>query len=365
MKKALFWIVAVAAVIFFYRFPKMVESSIPSAYYVTPSQRTHENMLSCSGTLQAAIIHEVYLQSAAIPKTVPVMVGDSVEEGELLLQLDPADQLGGEALGMIRSYSQGGNALLGAPDLASVAALYGLSSALGGGLTDYTDLAGLLMLVQEERVSQVEAALLSPGQVSVYSPASGIITGVTVRESVPALPGISLITISDTSSGYKVLASVPEADISRVQLGNRASIRCAANPLQQYEGRVTKIYPTAHKALKGTVTETVVDVEITLDQWDESLKPGFTARVDIFGGEDSVLITVPYEAIRQDENNDEYVYVYQDGSIQKNLIVTGQELTNEVEVLFGLSQDSIVIFNPGDVVREGAIVNLKGRAHGN
>lgn len=364
MKKLIFWLLAVAAAVTIYKFPGMVESSIPSIYYVTPSHKTYENVLSCTGTLQAGELYEVYLSAAAIPQQVAVAVGDSVEAGQLLLRLTPAAQLSGDALALLRSYSQELSPAMSA-DLSSVAALYSLSGVLGGGLTDYTDLAGLLQLLREERLSEVSTSLVNQAQeAEVYSPARGIVTGLTVRESVPALPGVALITISDTSS-YKVLASVPEKEIAKVRVGDEASVRCNGAGAGRYEGRVTRIFPTAHKALRGTATETVVDVEILLEDPDDALKPGFTAAVEIYGGEDYTLITVPYEAIRQDENNDEYVYVYQDGKLKKNPVVTGQELTDEVEVLQGLSTDSIVIYNPGDIVREGAVINLKGQANVN
>ncbi len=360
MKKVLFFLFALGMAAVLYKFPRMVESSIPSIYYVTPSQKSYENVLSCTGTLQAGELYEVYLSAAAIPQKVPVSVGDRVSPGQLLLELTPTALLGQDTLAMLRSYSESATSF-GDTDLASVAALYGLSSTLGGGLTDYTDLAELLQLLQEERLSHSQADLLQTGETHVYSPVSGIVTGVVVRENVPALPGVSLITVSDTSS-YKVLAAVPEGEISKVKVGDQAKVWCGGAAAREYSATVTRIFPTAHKALRGTTTETVVDVELALDNPDESLKPGFTARVNILGGEDYTLITVPYEAIRQDENNNEYVYVYRDGKLKKNPVVTGQELTNEVEILSGLDRESIVIYNPGEVSGEGAIIQLKGRA---
>jgi len=360
MKKALFFLFALGMAVVLYRFPRMVESSIPSIYYVTPSQKTYENVLSCTGTLQAGEIYEVYLSSAAIPQRVPVSVGDQVTQGQLLLELTPSSLLSRDTLAMLRSYGQSASPF-GDVDLGSVAALYGLSRTLGGGLTDYTDLAELLQLLQEERLSRSQADLLESGETRVYSPVSGIVTGVMVRESVPALPGVPLITVSDTSS-FKVLAAVPEEEIARVKVGDKARVWCVGSSMGEYAAIVTRIFPTAHKVLRGTTTETVVDVELELEESNETLKPGFTARVNILAGEDYTMLTVPYEAIRQDENNNEYVYVYQDGKLKKNPVITGKELTNEVEILSGLDPDSIVIYNPGEISGEGTIIHLKGRA---
>ena len=108
-----------------------------------------------------------------------------------------------------------------------------------------------------------------------------------------------------------------------------------------------------------------MDVEISLENPDDRLKHGFSAKVEITGGKDYELITVPYEAIRQDENNDEYVYVYAGGKLKKQVVATGKELTNEVEILDGLAPDDIVVFNPGGFVKEGAMIHIKGRANAN
>ncbi len=365
MKKVLIILLALAVFVALAVFPRMVESSIPSAYYVTPAQTTHEQVLSCAGTLRPVREWEVYVPSPALPDSVLVSEGDVVEEGQLLFTLKPSS-LADEALSALR-----GNANFNLPDadMAAVAALYGLSTAVGGGLTDYTELAGLLSLLEEERAGALTTTLADPGQREVRAPMAGLITAVNARAHVPALPGLSLVRISDIS-GYTVAASVPESDIAKVILGQRAEIRCNASPAAAYSGTVTRILPTARKALRGTAAETVVDIELALDELPsgasgyQNLRPGYTAKVQIQAGgrRNTQLITVPYEAVRQDENNDEYVYVYEAGIVRRNSVITGQELVSEVEIVSGLTTESIVVFNPGDLVREGGMIQLRGRA---
>lgn len=363
MKKALFWVMVVALVIAFYRMPDLVENSIPSIYYVTPTYKTYENIVSCTGTVQAEYVHEVYVESPSLPESVHVAVGDRISRGDLLSSFKPLQMnIPYDNQLSLLQQSQTLSLLTADANWAAIAALYSISSAAGGGLSDYSQLSELLSLVSEQQISEISAKTILPDQREAVSPSDGIVTAINLREGVPALPGIAAVTISD-DSGYKVLASVAEADISRVEIGNEVKVRCTGYSGQLYTGVVTKIHPTAHKTLRGTATETVVDVEIRLANADSNLKPGFTAKVEIMGGLDHQLITVPYEAIRQDENNDEYVFTYHDGKIEKSPVMTGQELTNEVEILQGLTTESIVVYNPGDIVKEGAMIHLKGRAN--
>jgi hypothetical protein len=68
-------------------------------------------------------------------------------------------------------------------------------------------------------------------------------------------------------------------------------------------------------------------------------------------------VTLPYEAIGQDENNREYLYVIQEGRAVKRLIVTGRELSDCVEILAGATDGEPVILNPDDV-RHGQRVQV-------
>jgi RND family efflux transporter MFP subunit len=248
----------------------------------------------------------------------------------------------------------------GSTDWAALAASYGLSAAVNG--ADAAMLEGLV--AQNTLPSAAEGIVASTmAETEITAPISGVVTEVEIQKGIPAVAGKAIITIADNQN-YRMVAAVKEEDIARVQLDNTATVRGVGFSGTEYSGTVTAIHPTARKALSGTASETVVDVEIRLDGMGKGnrLKPGFTAKAEISGGSDYDLITVPYEAIRQDENNDEYVYTYEDGKLKKQLVVTGKELASEVEILDGIGVDSVVVMNPSETIEEGAMIHIKGRA---
>jgi HlyD family secretion protein len=100
---------------------------------------------------------------------------------------------------------------------------------------------------------------------SVYAPVDGIVTKRTAQIGTIVSSGItnvgggtSVMTLCDFSHLY-VLATVNEADIGRVRLGQSAAVRCDAFPDRTFEGKVTRISP------RGTTTSSVVTFEVKLE----------------------------------------------------------------------------------------------------
>ena len=369
LKKVLFWGVTIVVAVALFCMPGMVETAIPSIYYVTPGMKTYENVVSCTGAIQAVNVSEIYVDSPLVARSVAVSVGDIVSRGDLLVEVDQERTAKlsvqpGELLQSLMEEEDGDAAARAAADIdwQGLAAMYGLSAVTSTGDMDYNAiLQDVLSSAGASGGASTASVVSSADTANILAPIGGIVTGVDIKSNVPVTVGKSVLTIADTSS-YMVMAAVSEADIAKVQVGDSATVRGAGFSGSTYYGTVTKIYPMARKTLSGTATETVVDVEILLDGGDSALKPGFTAKVEITGGENRSLITVPYETIKQDENNNEYVYEFLDGKLQKTVVVTGQEMTNEVEILSGLRCDSVVVYNPSEVVKEGNMVHIKGRA---
>jgi multidrug efflux pump subunit AcrA (membrane-fusion protein) len=342
--------------------PSMVESSIPVIYYTTPTVKTYENVVNCVGTIQSENVRTIYASGAVVPGEIAVSLGELVSEGQLLMTVDTqaTEQLNQNPVsGALEELTGGQSSPV--PDLAGLLSGYGLSDLLTGSL-DIGELAGS-MTESEATPAPSVPVLWDAANSEIIAPVQGMVTEIAAVPGSPVTAGKALFTVQDIKN-YKVIATVGESDIAKIGVGDRAIIRGAGFSGTSFSGVVTMIHPTAYKKLAGTTTDTVVDVEIQLQNPNNRLKPGFSAKVEIRGEQTQELITVPYEAIRQDENNDEYVYVYENGKLKKARILTGKELTNEVEILSGLTTDSVVIYNPDDVQGEGAIVNIRGRAEG-
>ena len=82
----------------------------------------------------------------------------------------------------------------------------------------------------------------------------------------------------------------------------------------------------------------MVDALISIQSPDADLKPNFTATARIVTDSPQQVLLAPYEAVRQDENGQEYVYLYSKGSAIRRDITTGREYADGAEVLSGLRE---------------------------
>lgn len=149
-------------------------------------------------------------------------------------------------------------------------------------------------------------------------------------------------TILKNKDSVYVQVFVPEQDISRVQLGQSAEITGDAFPEKMYGGTVDKIADTAIRVQSGNLTQTAVEVTVSIDDTDGILKSGYTASVKLITSEPNMMTVVPYEAVNQDSGG-EYVYVLRDGRAYKRYVTTGMELSEGLELKTVLAENEEII----------------------
>lgn len=163
--------------------------------------------------------------------------------------------------------------------------------------------------------------------------------------------GVSL-NKANSDNALCVSLLVSEQNISRISLGQKAEISGVGFEGKTYGATVCKIGDKAQKITTTSGKSVAVEVHLLIDEPDKSLKPGFTAKADIFTGQESSKVIVPYSAVLQD-NGGEYVFVDESSRAQKRYIKTGIELIDGYEVLSGLSANETVITTPKLISSDG------------
>ncbi len=330
--------------------PGYVAAKVPSADYMRPKYQVHVASVQCSGNIEMNNVREIYLQTAVVPSVVWVSRGDYVEKGQVLATIDRE-----QTQSMVATYGQKGitgasgeETAAGLPaEYEEIAKRFGISaSQLEGAMSDYSETS---------QPAGESAEIFIPTE--IIAPISGIVTDITIKNDMLSNIYRPAITIGDMQN-YAAMMLVREADISRVKLGDRAQITGSGMGDRQYEGYIRRIDPVAKKQVSGTGVETVIEVEIAITNPDEWLKPGFSARADIYTGSSETVMIIPYECIWQDSSNTEYVYVYQGKKTVRKNIVTGAELLEGAEVISGLTPQDIVLYGESDY-QTGGMVSLK------
>lgn len=218
---------------------------------------------------------------------------------------------------------------------------------------------------------------------TIYAPQDGTVSrlNVEVGERVVGtaqMAGTELATIANLEN-MEVLVEVNENDIIRVGLNDTAIVEVDAYLDKEFVGVVTEIANSAQ--LTGVsadqVTNFEVKVRILKTSYDKMLKdgekspfrPGMTASVEIKTDKRADVIAVPIEAVttradtskkaksykigRESENLEEdyeVVFLYKEGKAQLQVVSTGIQDDENIEVTSGLEEGQEVVTGPYSLV---------------
>jgi Cu(I)/Ag(I) efflux system membrane fusion protein len=127
--------------------------------------------------------------------------------------------------------------------------------------------------------------------VTLYSPATGVVTDLKVMQGQAIQAGMPLYTITDLSQVW-VDADIREADAALVRVGTNATLTFAAYPGKQYAARVGYIYPTVQDQAR------TIRARIVVSNGSGALMPGMYVTVNLTAPTRSAL-TVPSSAVVQ------------------------------------------------------------------
>ena len=134
---------------------------------------------------------------------------------------------------------------------------------------------------EAQAAAQLESLEKKIADCVVRAPIAGVLTTVAVDEGEFAAAGGAIMTIARTSE-VELTIYVPESDLGRVRLGQRAELTVEAYEGRRFDGRVTYISPQAEFTPKNVQTKDdrvkqVFEVRISAPNLDGALKAGLTA----------------------------------------------------------------------------------------
>lgn len=161
----------------------------------------------------------------------------------------------------------------------------------------------------------------------VYAPISGIVTAVNAEEGNGFIASQgALLTIQDMDN-FEVKTQIDEYDINRVVVGQRVVIMTDATGDDEFEGVVSFISPTATTASSSSVASSMAaassssssatyEVDIDIINKDERIKLGMNAKLNIIIEQHSNVLAVRYDAIEENEDGSQVVYVVTDQKLK-------------------------------------------------
>ena len=307
----------------------------PSAEPVQETATVHRGQLvekaMLTGQVKARVQVDVKSRASGEIIEIEVNEGDLVEEGDILLRLDPIDEERALATAdagrktALAQVSQARAALaMARTDLTEANArrdvrLQGASQGLiseDERRTVASAAASAEQVVSARRAdlqaaqaqlqrAEVEVSLAQQRlkETTIRAPIAGTVLAVHADQGAIVASGITniaggtpLVTIGDLSSLY-VVGSLDEADIGRVSVGDAVTIRVDAFPEASFSGHVERIAPMGQSV--SNVVTFDVDVLVT-DSQSERLRPGMTADLEVITATHENALLVPVVAIRSE-----------------------------------------------------------------
>jgi HlyD family secretion protein len=117
----------------------------------------------------------------------------------------------------------------------------------------------------------------------IYAPFDGFVTVKDVEEGEYVQPGTPVLTLAQLDQVW-ARTYVPETQLGKVRLGQKADVRSDSFPEKTYPGTVTFISPEAEFTPKNVQTteeriKLVFRIKVTLDNPRQELKPGMPVDV--------------------------------------------------------------------------------------
>jgi len=312
----------------------------------------------------------IYPRANGYLKRTLVDIGDHVEAGQLLAEIDTPDVDADLNQSKAAQVQAEANVAKAQSDLAlGEATLKRYDEVVGaGGVTKQQ--------VDEKRaaVTQAQAALdaeragvksaeatvqrlkVMQGFEKITAPFAGTITarGYDIGALVSATNSSAkeLFRIADTSV-LRVFVNVPQPYVNTVKTGQSAFLSVRNFAGREFAGTIARSAGTLDPATR------TLRYEIDVPNRDGSLYAGMYGQVRLVVNEGHSPIIVPTSALIFDAGGTR-LWVVDGGKVHSKKVTVGQDLGTEIEIADGLAGNESIVTNPGEHLTDGAEVQLVG-----
>ncbi|QXE20905.1 efflux RND transporter periplasmic adaptor subunit [Clostridium sp. 001] len=343
-KKKLAIIVAVIFIITAIGISSYVKSRKSQGKKVTISKVIKRNIVqstTVSGSIEPKYSNDITLNNTQKVAKVLVTEGQQVTKGDILVQMDTSDY-DSELKKLKIDLKNAQNAV------SQSQAVPGASKDNVGNQTDSI----------KAEIDNLNAKI---EQSNVRANVDGRVMRVDAKEN--QVPKAGDMVIVDDISQYKVSIAMSQYDAMKVAKGQKAIVKIKGNDQKKYTGSVTDVGQIAQvKAdAKATSQEAKVNVIVTLDNADDSIKVGYEADAEIIFNEKRNIVSMGFDSVKEEKGTKKkYVYIVNSkNKVSKRYISTGIETDDYMEVIDGLNEGEKYVSNPPDTLKDGDIVETQ------
>lgn len=213
----------------------------------------------------------------------------------------------------------------------------GMTAAESESLDISDNLAELTALTPEE--------LLEKGREGMKADMDGVIASVDPLQTNSAAQGAALFSIASMEN-VRVRIEISPDDYSKMKTGTAVTITVGEDT---YEGTLSSVDNIAVQNESGTP---VIGAQIHINDPDENICIGATAKVRMTVAESKNVLLVPTEVVNASTDGD-FVYVIENGVVKERPVELGTSSATETEIVSGLEEGEQVVSDLSVDIQEG------------
>lgn len=317
-----------------------------------------------SGAARAEVESNLSFKVAGTVRRVGVKVGDRIQKGSMIAELDPTDyelQMQDAEASLLQAQSQARNARA---SYSRVQSLYVNQSASRADL----DAALASKESADAQVSSIEKKLeLAQKQLDytrLVAPVAGSIASVDIEVNENVQAGRSIVMLTGGGSP-DVEVTLPEVLISQIREGSSVTVKFDAIRGQTFPGVVTEV------GVASTGFGTTYPVKVRLEGEATSVRPGMAAEVlfkfEATGGRTKFI--VPPVAVGEDGDG-RFVFLVEPageglGLARRTPVTVGELSSLGLEITQGLKDGDLLITAGISRINDGQKVKIPDAAESN
>lgn len=202
----------------------------------------------------------------------------------------------------------------------------------------------------EATKTQLASAKIKLSEMKLYAPFSGTLGLREVSKGTFVNSNTEITTLDDTSI-IKTDFNVPEKYLAQLSVGMTVSASSPAYPTKTFSGQVSHIASRIDSATRS------VKITASFDNQDNALRTGMLLYTQLELSAENTLMVPEKSLIPQQEKH--FVYVINDGAVEKRQVTIGLRRGGWVAIGNGLNEGEVVVTEGIIKVRPGSQVTVK------
>lgn len=318
----------------------------------TPTESTIAQNLSLSGSLTAERQAMLSPRVDGLVQTVLVDAGSEVQQGDLLLKLDPAiasQQYAQTQAATVEAEAARNEAQRLVKEAQSLRKKNYISASELANRESNLALAEASLVAA--RASQ-RAALEHLRRHEMPAPFSGVISAKMTEAGEWVNRGTAVLELVATDK-VRLDVKVPQEQFSAIDKNSPVEVIPDVYPGTRLPGQISAIVPVSDPQARAFLVRVVVDAS------DINLLPGTsaTAVIGLNDGQGQKLI-IPRDALLLHPDGGYSVFVVNDGVAERRQVTIGQQSQSGVSILEGINLDDQVVIRGNEVLRDQQTVTV-------